>query len=286
MADTEPQMPMDEMENAVEAPPASETTVDNTPSPQRDEQGRFAPKAGEEPQPRGRPDPEAAARRERAERDEARREAAEAKENYAKLQKRLDDMAAFAKGEDPNAEAAPADPLKPLLEKVEAIDQRLTQSDQNRQQEEAWTQVRSFADQDEQRFRSATPDFPNAVQHYIQSRVAEITALGYSEEQAGEALAAEAQQLLVNCAQSNRSPAETLYTMAKARGYQAGQQVQHDNVVPMQQRPAGGRSLGNSGAPAGGGMTAAQIAALSEEDYFALRKTPEGARMIKRAMGG
>ena len=73
--------------------------------------------------------------------------------------------------------------------------------------------------------------------------------------------------------------------MAQARGYSACA-VTCDNRPAPQPQNFGGRSMGTGNGPGGGSMTAAQIAALSEDDYFALRATPEGAKMIKRAMGG
>jgi hypothetical protein len=280
MADDLETMPMDVMDEA----PAVEQPQEQQPERPRDEGGRFAPKQGDDAPARGKPDPEAAARRERAERDEARREAAEAKENYAKLQKRLDDMAAFAKGEEP-ADDKPADPLKPLLEKVEAIDQRLTQADQTREIEEAWVQVRSYADEHERQFAAQHPDFSQAIQYLIQSLSQEALINGVAEEEVGPALQAWAEQRLVASYQRKLNPAQMLYQQAQSRGYQASSQP--GNVVQMQQpRNVGGRSLGNSGSPAGGGITAQQIASMSEEDYFAFRNTPEGRRAIKRAMGG
>ena len=98
---------------------------------------------------------------------------------------------------------------------------------------------------------------------------------------------AEAQQLLRESALNNRSPAESIYRMAQARGYNGS------NVVPMPQQQQnrqtgtpGGRSFGNGAGAAPGAVTAQQLAAMSEDDYNAFRQTPEGRAAIKRAMGG
>ncbi|MFA6031821.1 MAG: hypothetical protein WC889_02840 [Myxococcota bacterium] len=280
--DTEEKLPMDNVEEG--APPPQQDNAEQQAQEQRtrDEAGRFAPKGDA----RGKPDETAARRREAQERDDARRDAADARAAHAALQKRFDDMAALAKGEEPKDENP--DPLKPILEKIEGIDKRLTSRDQEAQAETAWNNVRSFADQDEQRFVQTQPDFPNAVQHYITSRIGEMHALGIDQAQAENVLQQEAQTLLVQCAQANRSPAEAIYAMAKARGYSgspgAAPAPQQQYQTP--QPNAGGRSFGTGAGPASGGVTAAQIAGMGEADYMAFRNTPEGKRAIQRAMGG
>lgn len=279
----EPKLAMDAMEET--APPVQEQAPEQ-PSPDaqtqsdrpRDEGGRFAPK--QEGQPRGKPDAEARDRRLAQERDEARAEA-------ERLRKRFEDVTSLI-SEKPQEQTAeiPAE-LKPLLQKIEGIDQRLSARDQQEQDAQAWNQVRTIADQDEARFREQQPDFPNAVQHYIQSRINEMSAFGLSQDQAEAQLAQEAQALLVQCTQQGRSPAATMYAMAQARGYQTGAMPQvQPQGGPQPQRPAGGRSLGTGGGPAGGGVTAAQIAAMTDDEYNQFRSTPEGRAAIKRAMGG
>jgi len=275
-------LPMDQVQ--VDAPAESQEQKDQR---ERDERGRFASKQDhpEGEGPRGKPDQDVAIRRYAQERDEARKAAEEAKAAHLALQKRLDDMSAIAGGKDPNEQEAP-DPLKPLVEKVEAIDKRLQTADEQRQAEVFEAQVRQFADMDEQRFRQQQPDFPNAVQHYIQSRINELQAFGIEGAQAEQILVAEAQQLLRESALNNRSPAESIYRMAQARGYNGS------NVVPMPQTQnrqtgtPGGRSFGNGAGAAPGAVTAQQLAAMSEEDYNTFRQTPEGRAAIKRAMGG
>jgi hypothetical protein len=280
--DTDLKMPMDGMDDAPQTAPANDTTPDTAPQNDRarDEAGRFAPKPEG---PRGEPNDEIARRRYAQERDQARNEAAEIKQLYEALEKRLADMAAIVKGDDP--EAKPADPLAPINEQLTKITQRFETEDQQRQAEETHRQVLAYSDQDEARFRQTNPDFPQAAQHYIHSRLTEMQALGYGQTQAESALAEEAKALLYQCAQANRSPAEALYAMAKARGFTSGASpVPAPTPAPANQN-FGGRTMGTGNGPAGGAMTAQQIAALSEEDYMAFRATPEGQRAIRRAMG-
>ena len=118
--------------------------------------------------------------------------------------------------------------------------------------------------------------------------------MGLSQQQAEAVLTQEANELLVDCAANNRSPAETIYGMATARGYVSGAapRMSQPNPQPQQFQPQPQpqtytrRSMGTgAGAPAGG-VTAQQIAMMSEDDYNAFRATPEGAAAIRRAMGG
>lgn len=284
---TDEKLPMDNMDAPLPSP-SNDVPNDAPPANDRprDEAGRFAPKP-EGDGPRGTPNDDLARRRYAQERDEARNEAAQAKAAFEALQKRLDDMAALAKGDDPTAPKEPVDPLKPVIEKLEGIDKRFADQDQQRQQEETHRQVLAYADQDEAQFRTTTPDFPNAVQHYITSRLTEMQALGVDQAQAEAILAQEAQQLLYRGAETGKSPAETLYNMAKARGYIPGAvTVDHRPSPAPQPQNFGGRTMGTGNGPAGGAMTAAQIAALSDDEYMAFRATPEGKRAIARAMGG
>ena len=119
-------LPMDAIEQNA---PAADPDPDLAPAPhQPDAEDRFAspqPRA----EPRGRPNSEHQLARLQKERDEA-------KAAHAALQRRLDDMSAIA-GEDPDAwpedlramaaagDASGGDPLRPLAEKIDAIDRRL-----------------------------------------------------------------------------------------------------------------------------------------------------------------
>jgi len=282
-------LPMDAIEQNA---PAADPDPDLAPAPhQPDAEDRFAspqPRA----EPRGRPNSEHQLARLQKERDEA-------KAAHAALQRRLDDMSAIA-GEDPAAwpedlramaaaEQGGGDPLRPLAEKIDAIDRRLEAVNAQRQAEAIDRQVRVIADADEARFRQQQPDFPRAVQHYILSRLHEMNALGLSTDQAEEAITIEAQQLLYQCAQTNRSAAEAIYSMARARGYGsagAGAGGAGGGAQPQYARPAGGRSFGHGAGAAPGAITPQQLAAMSDEDYNAFRATPEGRAAIRRAMGG
>ena len=284
---TDETLPMDAIEQAT-------PVADPDPAPPPlapDAEDRFAapqPRA----EPRGRPNSEHQLARLQKERDEA-------KAAHAALQRRLDDMSAIA-GEDPAAwpedlramaaaEQGGGDPLRPLAEKIDAIDRRLEAVNAQRQAEAIDRQVREIADADEARFRQQQPDFPRAVQHYILSRLHEMNALGLTTDQAEEAITIEAQQLLYQCAQTNRSAAEAIYSMARARGYGSGGSGAGgagEGAQPHTARPAGGRSFGHGAGAAPGAITPQQLAQMSDEDYAAFRATPEGRAAIRRAMGG
>ena len=285
---TDETLPMDAIEQAT-------PVADPDPAPPPlapDAEDRFAapqPRA----EPRGRPNSEHQLARLQKERDEA-------KAAHAALQRRLDDMSAIA-GDDPDAwpedlramaaaaEQGGGDPLRPLADRIDAIDRRLEAVNAQHQAEAIDRQVREIADADEARFRQQQPDFPRAVQHYILSRLHEMNALGLSTDQAEEAITIEAQQLLYQCAQTNRSAAEAIYSMARARGYGSGGSGAGgagEGAQPHTARPAGGRSFGHGAGAAPGAITPQQLAQMSDEDYAAFRATPEGRAAIRRAMGG
>lgn len=280
--DTE-QLPMNDIERPLDAPPPAEDGG-QTPTEQqqreRDESGRFAPKSPEGP--RGKPDAEAARRREAQERDHWKSEAEKTKANYEALERRFTDISSLIKGEQ--AEDKP-DPIKDLTGKVDTLVGTFQQQQQEREAEQAWTQVRGYADQDEARFTAQTPDFPDATQHYIVSRLTEMKSLGLDQATAERTLQQEAQQLLTQCAQTGRSPAETLYLMAQARGYRPGTGPAQPIRQAQPSAPAGGRSLGTGGGPGTASLSESQLRTMSDADYNALRSTTEGKRAIMRAMG-
>ena len=291
---TEETLPMDAVEQHTPAatPQQDVPQHDMADGPHTEGEERFA---GPQPraEPRGRPNSEHQLARLQKERDEA-------KAAHAALQRRLDDMSAIA-GDDPDAwpedlramaaaaEQGGGDPLRPLADRIDAIDRRLEAVNAQHQAEAIDRQVREIADADEARFRQQQPDFPRAVQHYILSRLHEMNALGLSTDQAEEAITIEAQQLLYQCAQTNRSAAEAIYSMARARGYGSGGSGAGgagEGAQPHTARPAGGRSFGHGAGAAPGAITPQQLAQMSDEDYAAFRATPEGRAAIRRAMGG
>src|SRR6187402_2264745 len=272
-------LPMNDIDQPLDAPVVDDQqndTQEQREQRDRDEQGRFAPRG----EPRGKPDSEAARRREAQERDHWKSVAETEKAEREKLNKRFEDMSSLIKGEDPNAPKQD-DPLQALNGKVDTIAQSIQSEQERRQQEEAWNQVRAFADADEAEFRQKQPDFPHAVEHYIKSRLSEMQAQGHGQAEAEEILKEEARLLLNHCTIQRRSPSQVIFGMAQARGYQSGMLP---SPVPQNGsgRPAGGRSFGTGSGPAGGGLTAQQIASMDDADYFALRNTPEGKLAIKR----
>lgn len=273
-------MPMDLMEEAAPLAPAQEEAPPQQMEQPRDERGQFAPKDGT---PKGQPSQEAARRREAQERDEARRERDDFKNKYDTLEKRFNDILTAARGEE---EQKPADPLEEIKGTLGTIQQRFEQQDQQAQNDQVWQQVRQFADQDEREFTAKTPDFPEAARHYINSRINELGAIGYDQAQIEQQLRAEAEALLISCAQRQISPAEGMYKMAQARGYAPNAQPVIPQPQPRQQQNFGGRSFGTGQGAAGNSVTAAQLAAMSDEDYIAFRNTPEGKRAIRAAQGG
>lgn len=73
---------------------------------------------------------------------------------------------------------------------------------------------------DAEAFEHVNPDFKEAYNFFMNSRAAELKAIGYDEPQAlHQALIAEEEVIVRMAFQSSKSPAEVLYKLAHQRGY-------------------------------------------------------------------
>jgi hypothetical protein len=163
----------------------------------------------------------------------------------------------------PNPDTDPIGAVRALAQMVHAqrVQQYEQQQAQQRQQQETQTYqtLTSVMEQGEAEFRQQAADYNDAATYLVQSRKAELKALGYPDEQIDEGIRYEYLQLINDAAQRGQNPAALVYAQAKARGYalkaqQAPQPTQADrrleamkqaDTLPKPPRPGGGKSGGS-----------------------------------------
>lgn len=281
-----------------------------------------APEATEEvsAKPKGRQKtvPHEAFHEEREKRKAMEAELAPLKENYSKLEGRLQALL------DMQRQPAPQESPKPqgipkaeenifgwaegIQKKLEQIEGGVGQFQQQNEQQRVVSTLRNAYVADAERFTATAPDFQDAYKHLIAGRDQELQMLGESDPQRRQALIEmEELQIVSMAVKANRSPAEIAYSLAKARGYQpkAPDEQQQGNTPPRNpatgqftaaeqiQRTAAKQQAAKSLSAVNGGSGGAEITsvtdilALNDEEFsaFMAKSKKVGDRPLAKIMG-
>ncbi len=103
---------------------------------------------------------------------------------------------------------------------------------------------------DAQRFAAQTPDFGQAYMHLFTGRVAELRAQGWSDDSIRQQVQREEFTIALGALRAGKSPAQTAYELARARGY-----------IPGATRPPSGQGTAD---PAMAALKARAAASISE----------------------
>jgi len=222
-------------------------------------------------------DNEAALAAERSRRKAEAKRARDLEERFAKLEAQsrgsqsdpFEELAAKLREDD-------EDPIGDINGLKAVVRQFLAQQRQEREQETARTQsarqfhaITTSMSDAEADFAADHPDYYDAATHYRSERQAELEALGYG----GEGLQRQLAQDLIGVVQvalaQGRDPAETVYNLAKRRGFAAGSAQAEDKLKRLADssragaRPTGGKPVG------GGSLTAGAVAGLNGASFDA-----------------
>lgn len=176
--------------------------------------------------------PKSAFLRVKGEAKEAKTQAQQLRDNLIAAKERLailTEAAAPVKAEAAPPDDTPIDPevdlfgaFKQAMKKVAALEEQVKESRTQTQAERESRAIQSTFESDARRFKSQAPDFEAAVQYLVNQRTGELAAVGVSDAQQRSAMVArEAQDLIANAVRERTSPAELLYRIAQARGYNA-----------------------------------------------------------------
>lgn len=237
--------------------------------------------------------PLAALHEERGKRRELAAQVAAEKATRAELEnrfeQRLQALARAAQSPPPAAPDFTADPAGHLKHQLDTTQQQLhfiaQRGEQERQQAHmAETQARTThaVQQDENAFVTRQPDYPDAVKHLHVTRVRELQALGNDEFSAERQSASELQQFAMWSVGQGRSPSQTAYALAIAKGYTTKKATTPGEQMAMAQKgAAAAKSLGSGGSH-GGQLTAQQLLSMPDEEFAEATK----GNKWQKLMGG
>lgn len=217
-----------------------------------------------------------------------RQQKAEIARNYQVLQTRMNAMLA-QQHPQPTQAAMPNiedDPLGYFAR----MEQRIAAFEQQRIQEVQTRQIDNALDQDELTFASQVPDYPNASQHWVQSRAQELLAFN-PPDVAKDMLSKEVRVIAQEAWKRGMPASQMIYQLAQARGYTPGQAAPAAAPAPIapvvpvarpltpqatieavRQGQAVSRSLSSGGAAGAVDLNAEAILNMSDEEFEAHMK--------------
>lgn len=213
-----------EQDIAEPAPDAPEPAAKATPANYDSE-----PEGDPEPPAEGKPNAGFAAMRAESRAAKARADAAEAKAaNYERtfqevMRRQAQPAAPVSRETAPDPDTDPVAHLKHLSAKVDAYEAARTAAEQQQagwaQQNQALQALQSQVTAQEAIYRTEQPDYDAAIAFLKQSRMQELTDIGYEPREAQSLLGAEMLTMAnIALAQGNVAP-EKVYALAKRRGY-------------------------------------------------------------------
>lgn len=232
--------------------------------------------------------PLAALQEERGRRRALDRELREAREKLANFEGRFAVLERAGRAEEP-AQAGPPDPEDDIFGAVRAIQHRIEGHERAayEAQVQSARQARFVSDYqaDAAQFRQGNPDYMDAYNYLLQTRAAELRAIGYDEPQAlHQALSSDEIGIAQMAFAKGKSPAEMIYALAKQRGYRGGGNAS-DRLDTIARGQAANKSLNNTGGSVGDSdMTVERLLSMPMSEFETwVEKNPTKAR---RLMGG
>jgi hypothetical protein len=277
-----------------ETPPAegqAEATTDDNAEPQEEYQSRLVPHA--------------ALRDERDQHKQTRVELQKLRDERNLFEGRLQAILAMRQEEqqrsqpqpepEPTAMTDPIGTITRLQEQVEGLYAGNQQQSEMQREQSRQMRLYNAALSDANRFKQQTPDYNDAYSYFRQHRANELAAYGYDAAQTQQVINSEEMQIANQAFQRGVSPAETLYQVARLRGYQGSGQNGADNgnqparqIDRINQGQTRSRTLsGTGGGAVSTSMTAEQLGKMTQsefEDWLNRQKDPD--RAFKRLMGG
>jgi hypothetical protein len=208
--------------------------------------------------------------------------------------------------EMPNPEEDIFGAFKWAADRIKQLEGQTSQTSQTLQDTAAETNLRTTYQADAQRFARETPDFLNAYNHVNRVRDQMLESIGYNDpNQRAQIRMDEERALVAQALQAGKSPAATIYGVAKSLGYaKAAPAAEPTPTVPGAQAApatpaapsvteeieriakgqAASRSLSSAGGAPAGAMTVEVLANMTEPEFEAYaRKNPN---VVKELMGG
>jgi hypothetical protein len=212
---------------------------------------------------------------ERERRKELQRQVQEQQQRTQLMEQRFQQMMERANQTPvPNFEDAPLEHLQLNQARLEKQLQQQNQTLQQRQEaERRQQQVQHFNNRYEEslyKYREAQPDLTEAMQYLAKAKVEEYQAAGYSLQQAKQLLHEDETAIVANAFNAERNPAETIYKLAKVRGYKPASEKPADAQKKLDQLESGlkaSKSLGTGGGKASDKFSLEAVAQMSNDEF-------------------
>lgn len=258
--------------------------------------------------------PHAALHKERERRKAVEAEYAKSRETQARLDERLAILNEAMKPKpEPKGPANPLeeadisaeeDPLGALAQLQRRnqflIQERSRSADESRHQSEARTvfeNVQNTYKADAARMIAENPSFKDAYAFLMKGRDAEYQALGMTDPaQRAAAIAKDEAEIVIGALKGGRSPAETIYAIATARGFAPTAAAPADGTMKptasstqataklqqIRNGQAAAATLSGTGGTPSEGLTAESLASMSQADFDAMvdKLTPQQQRQL------
>lgn len=242
--------------------------------------------------------PHGAFHAERTKRKTTEAELQKARETLARADERLNVLNQVLSGADqatteqsespPNADEDPIGYMKHQAKAIESLQNKLKDNDTRQQAATTQQQVQTIVREDEVRFKTEKPDYDQAYAHLIQGRDKEYEAMGITDPAQRQArIVQDARALVAQALQNRKSPAQAVYDLAVARGYNVkapapAAAAKLKTIKDGQDRTA---SLsGAGGAPDNAAWTMESLANLPQEE-FDKKVAGLSTGQLKRLMG-
>jgi hypothetical protein len=171
------------------------------------------------------------------------------------------------------------DPVGSIRARQEQIERFLAQQQQQSYEQQQLEQTRQMQYTAQQQFldryqksaeayKQEKPDFKEAYQHLVHSRVGEYQQAGYSVDEARRLLEEDEAAIVAKAYNDGVNPAERIYNLARARGFQGGVNANKERIEQLEKGVQASRSLSNvSGKPGKAALRLEDIANLSDEEF-------------------
>jgi len=179
--------------------------------------------------------------------------------------------------------------VKNTTETLAEIQKRLNADDEAKKADGDRNNLITAYRMDAAQFEAKTPDFKAAYNHLLNSRAAELMAMGYDDPvQLHEALTADEMAIAQMALGKKKSAAEIIYNLAQQRGYkkaEPGGGKGAEKLDAIERGQNANKSLSNTGGNSGDGeMTGEMLLKMPADEFEAwCAKNPAKARRI---MGG
>lgn len=202
---------------------------------------------------------------------------------------------------DPNVDVFAAlkwtqDQLNALKTQNQETQQKTEQERQAQQQEQ---QVWTYWQQDAATYTKENPDFGNAAKWLSDFRDKQLSALSTfdqrfaSPQQRNAQIEAELKDIVIRAAQSQRSPAQLVYELAKGYGYtkpaeDPGKMELPEKLRNVDKAQQGSRTVGQANGARSGGdeVSIDSLAAMPQNEFNEWMKVPANEARFKKMMGG